>query len=140
MPPHGPTATSVTDKSLHQHLIDKRFIASLFNETIKNAMRCLIPDQKFGNSKKRRIFAVRSIGSDGRAVRHSSAKAATAVRFRFRPHRNRVVDIYNAVSFYIIISSFSSVYPIPSCKTLSGLKCHYYNSAFCNGNRQLPCK
>ena len=105
MPPHGPTATSVTDKSLHQHLIDKRFIASLFNETIKNAMRCLIPDQKFGNSKKRRIFAVHSIGSDGRAVRHSSAKAATAVRFRFRPHRNRVVDICNAV-FVLFCTAF----------------------------------
>ena len=33
-----------------------------------------------------RIFALPK-GSDGRVARHSSAKAATAVRIRFRPQR-----------------------------------------------------
>ena len=35
--------------------------------------------------------------SDGRVARQRSAKPCTAVRVRFRPHRNRVVDICNAV-------------------------------------------
>ena len=35
--------------------------------------------------------------SDGRVARQRSAKPCTAVRIRFRPHRNRVVDACNAV-------------------------------------------
>lgn len=35
--------------------------------------------------------------SDGRVARQRSAKPCTAVRVRFRPHRNRVVDACNAV-------------------------------------------
>ena len=35
--------------------------------------------------------------SDGRVARHSSAKAATAVRIRFRPHQNSVRNHSNAV-------------------------------------------
>ena len=37
--------------------------------------------------------------SDGRVARQRSAKPCTAVRIRFRPHRNRVAAIYNAVLF-----------------------------------------
>ncbi len=37
--------------------------------------------------------------SDGRVARQRSAKPCTAVRIRFRPHRNRVADICNAVFF-----------------------------------------
>ena len=36
--------------------------------------------------------------SDGRVARQRSAKPCTAVRVRFRPHRNCVVDVYSAVS------------------------------------------
>lgn len=39
--------------------------------------------------------------SDGRVARQRSAKPCTAVRIRFRPHRNRVVDYYNAVFFLV---------------------------------------
>jgi hypothetical protein len=35
--------------------------------------------------------------SDGRVARQRSAKPCTAVRIRFRPHRNRVADSCNAV-------------------------------------------
>ena len=35
-------------------------------------------------------------------ARQRSAKPRTAVRIRFRPHRNRVVDIYNAVSVLLV--------------------------------------
>ena len=35
--------------------------------------------------------------SDGRVARQRSAKPYTAVRVRFRPHRNRVADVCNAV-------------------------------------------
>ncbi len=51
-----------------------------------------------------RIFALPK-GSDGRVARHSSAKAATAVRIRFRPHKNRVVYNYNAV-FFLVCHTF----------------------------------
>ena len=37
--------------------------------------------------------------SDGRVARQRSAKPCTAVRIRFRPHRNRVADVCNAVFF-----------------------------------------
>ena len=40
-----------------------------------------------------------SCWSDGRVARQRSAKPCTAVRIRFRPHRNRVAAIYNAVLF-----------------------------------------
>ena len=38
-----------------------------------------------------------SCWSDGRVARQRSAKPCTAVRIRFRPHRNRVADSCNAV-------------------------------------------
>ena len=38
-----------------------------------------------------------SCWSDGRVARQRSAKPCTAVRVRFRPHRNRVADVCNAV-------------------------------------------
>ncbi len=37
--------------------------------------------------------------SDGRVARQRSAKPCTAVRIRFRPHQNTVVDYYNGVLF-----------------------------------------
>ena len=37
--------------------------------------------------------------SDGRVARQRSAKPCTAVRIRFRPHQNSVVDYYNGVLF-----------------------------------------
>ena len=40
-----------------------------------------------------------SCWSDGRVARQRSAKPCTAVRVRFRPHRNRVANICNAVFF-----------------------------------------
>ena len=54
--------------------------------------------------QKREIFVYlqtrsRESGSDGRVARQRSAKPCTAVRIRFRPHRNRVAAIYNAVLF-----------------------------------------
>lgn len=39
--------------------------------------------------------------SDGRVARQRSAKPCTAVRIRFRPHKNRVVATYNAVLFLV---------------------------------------
>lgn len=52
--------------------------------------------------QKREIFVYlqtrsRESGSDGRVARQRSAKPCTAVRIRFRPHRNRVADSCNAV-------------------------------------------
>ena len=52
--------------------------------------------------QKREIFVYlqtrsRESGSDGRVARQRAAKTCTAVRIRFRPHRNRVADSCNAV-------------------------------------------
>ena len=47
------------------------------------------------NVQQRRDKSIKR--SDGRAVRQRSAKPCTAVRFRFRPHENRVAIICNAV-------------------------------------------
>ena len=44
-------------------------------------------------------------GSDGRVARQRSAKPCTAVRIRFRPHKNRVVYNYNAV-FFLVCHTF----------------------------------
>ena len=52
--------------------------------------------------------------SDGRVARQRSAKPCTAVRIRFRPHRNRVVDIYNAVFFLFCHTFVIQLYDIPS--------------------------
>ena len=43
-----------------------------------------------------------SCWSDGRVARQRSAKPCTAVRVRFRPHRNRVADVCNAVSVLLL--------------------------------------
>ena len=45
-----------------------------------------------------RIFALPK-GSDGRVARHSSAKAATAVRIRLRPRKRRLTVHCEAALF-----------------------------------------
>ena len=52
-----------------------------------------------------------SCWSDGRVARQRSAKPCTAVRIRFRPHRNRVVDTCNAV----FVLSLRQVYRYWTC-------------------------
>ena len=50
--------------------------------------------------------------SDGRVARQRSAKPCTAVRIRFRPHQNAVVDYYNGV-FFLICTVFVRQFYIP---------------------------
>ena len=64
------------------------------------ALRNLHPGNRAGREGRGGVRCFeRRIGSDGRVARQRSAKPCTAVRVRFRPHRNRVVDVYNAVFF-----------------------------------------
>ena len=58
---------------------------------LRKSWRCWREKLKGGVSRKK--------WSDGRVARQRSAKPCTAVRIRFRPHRNRVAAIYNAVLF-----------------------------------------
>ena len=53
------------------------------------AARTTVCERRIGNEK----------WSDGRVARQRSAKPCTAVRIRFRPHQNTVVDYYNGVLF-----------------------------------------
>ena len=65
-----------------------------------------VPPQGAARSEKKvgLVCAKRGVGrqywSDGRVARQRSAKPYTAVRIRFRPHRNRVVDACNAVQIH----------------------------------------
>ena len=57
--------------------------------------------------------------SDGRVARHSSAKAATAVRIRFRPHQNSVRNTSNAVFIsichtFVILCKVTVLFQFPS--------------------------
>lgn len=69
--------------------------------------------------QKREIFVYlqtrsRESGSDGRVARQRSAKPCTAVRIRFRPHRNRVADVCNAVFFLFCHTFVIRLYGISS--------------------------
>ena len=78
----------------------------VYLQSQNRSYRSELPARRVGRSVRSfEIFAIRdvpkdersAIWSDGRVARQRSAKPCTAVRIRFRPHRNRVVDVYNAV-------------------------------------------
>ena len=69
-----------------------------------------------------------SCWSDGRVARQRSAKPCTAVRVRFRPHRNRVADVCNAV-FVLSYGKFPDVHSSLACFGSSPpfrLPCHRF--------------
>ena len=78
----------------------------VYLQSQNRSYRSELPARRVGRSVRSfEIFAIRdvpkdersTIWSDGRVARQRSAKPCTAVRIRFRPHRNRVVGVYNAV-------------------------------------------
>ena len=80
----------------------------VYLQSQNRSYRSELPARRVGRSVRSfEIFAIRdvpkdersAIWSDGRVARQRSAKPCTAVRIRFRPHRNRVAAIYNAVLF-----------------------------------------
>ena len=66
---------------------------------IKNVKNNFLVEKrcKFCGKEKSLYICTPKCWSDGRVARHSSAKAATAVRIRFRPHQNSVRSASNAV-------------------------------------------
>ena len=80
----------------------------VYLQSQNRSYRSELPARRVGRRVRSfEIFAIRdvpkdersAIWSDGRVARQRSAKPCTAVRIRFRPHRNRVAAIYNAVLF-----------------------------------------
>ena len=80
----------------------------VYLQSQNRSYRSELPARRVGRSVRSfEIFAIRdvpkdersAIWSDGRVARQRAAKPCTAVRIRFRPHRNRVAAIYNAVLF-----------------------------------------
>ena len=78
----------------------------VYLQSQNRSYRSELPARRVGRSVRSfEIFAIRdvpkdersTIWSDGRVARQRSAKPCTAVRIRFRPHRNRVADSCNAV-------------------------------------------
>lgn len=78
----------------------------VYLQSQNRSYRSELPARRVGRSVRSfEIFAIRdvpkdersAIWSDGRVARQRSAKPCTAVRIRFRPHRNRVADSCNAV-------------------------------------------
>ena len=80
----------------------------VYLQSQNRSYRSELPARRVGRSVRSfEIFAIRdvpkdersAIWSDGRVARQRSAKPCTAVRIRFRPHQNTVVDYYNGVLF-----------------------------------------
>ena len=73
---------------------------------------------KFCGKEKSLYICTPKCWSDGRVARHSSAKAATAVRIRFRPHQNSVRNHSNAVFLlfchtFVILRKVTGLFQFP---------------------------
>ena len=93
----------------------------VYLQSQNRSYRSELPARRVGRSVRSfEIFAIRdvpkdersAIWSDGRVARQRSAKPCTAVRIRFRPHQNAVVDYYNGV-FFLICTVFVRQFYIP---------------------------
>ena len=81
----------------------------VYLQSQNRSYRSELPARRVGRSVRSfEIFAIRDVPKDerstiwsgGRVARQRSAKPCTAVRIRFRPHENTVVDYYNGVLFF----------------------------------------